>query len=82
MSESSAAQAIAFARSLDLDLDRINAGGGAIVRGHPFGASGAVLVARLFTRLVRTPDVEPPRYGLVSQGAIGGMGVTALFERV
>ncbi|MGD9670561.1 MAG: acetyl-CoA C-acyltransferase [Hyphomicrobiaceae bacterium] len=82
LSESSAAQAIAFVRSLDLDPSKINADGGAIVRGHPFGASGAVLVARLFTSLVRRAGAEPSRYGLVSQGAIGGMGLAALFERV
>lgn len=82
LSESSAAQAIAFARSLDLDPARINPDGGAIVRGHPFGASGAVLVARLFTRLVRHPAGDPSRYGLVCQGTIGGMGLAALFERV
>jgi len=82
LSESSAAQAIAFARSLDIDPDKINLDGGAIARGHPFGASGAVLVARLYTNLVRRPKGDPPRYGLVSQGAIGGMGVAALFERV
>lgn len=83
LSESSAAQAIAFARSLDVDPARINPDGGAIVRGHPFGASGAVLVTRLFTDLVRRAAAEPPfRFGLVSQGAIGGMGLAALFERV
>ncbi len=82
LSESSAAQAIAFARSLEFDPAMINVDGGAIVRGHPFGASGAILVSRLFTRLVRRPNNDPPRYGLVSQGTIGGMGLAALFERV
>ncbi len=82
LSESSAAQAIAYTRSLDFDPARINTDGGAIVRGHPFGASGAVLVARLFTNLVRRSNGEPPLYGLVSQGAIGGIGLAALFERV
>lgn len=82
LSESSAAQAIAFVQSFDFDPSRINADGGAIVRGHPFGASGAVLLARLFTSLVRRAGAQPPRYGLVSQGAIGGIGLAALFERV
>lgn len=82
MSESSAAQAIAFARSLDLDPARINPAGGAIVRGHPFGASGAVLLARLFTAMVRRGGETPTRFGMASQGAIGGLGVAVLFERV
>ncbi len=37
MSESSAAQAIALSERLELDLDRINPDGGALVRGHPLG---------------------------------------------
>lgn len=82
LSESSAAQAIAFARSLKLDPARINPAGGAIVRGHPFGASGAVLVARLYTDMVRRSGDNPTRFGLAGQGAIGGLGVAVLFERV
>ncbi len=82
ISESSAAQAIAFARSLNLDPAVINPAGGAIVRGHPFGASGAILMARLFTGMVRHAGAEQARYGLASQGAIGGIGLAALVERV
>ncbi len=82
LSESSAAQAIAFARSLDIAAERLNPDGGAIVRGHPFGASGAVLVARLFTSMVRAPAEPPAHFGLASQGAIGGIGLSGLFERV
>ena len=39
MSESSAAQAIALVRSLELDEDMLNPDGGAIARGHPFAAA-------------------------------------------
>jgi acetyl-CoA C-acetyltransferase len=83
MSESSAAQAIALSESLELDLDRINPDGGALVRGHPLGAAGAVLVVRLFTAMVRANKGPlSPRYGVVTLGAIGGMGLAALFEAV
>jgi acetyl-CoA C-acetyltransferase len=83
MSESSAAQAIALSESLELDLDRINPDGGALVRGHPFGAAGAVLVVRLFTGMVRAKKSSTsPRYGVATLGAIGGMGLAALFEAV
>lgn len=81
LSESSAAQAIAYTSSLGFDEAIVNPDGGAIVRGHPFGASGAVLVVRLFTRMVRAGE-GAPRFGLAAQGAIGGLGTTALFERV
>jgi acetyl-CoA C-acetyltransferase len=80
---SSAAQAIALSESLEFDLDRINPDGGALVRGHPLGASGAVLVVRLFTGMVRgKKGAASPRYGVATLGALGGMGLAALFEAV
>lgn len=81
LSESSAAQEIALAELLDIDPAKINPDGGAIARGHPLGASGAVLVVRLFSTLVRTRDVKS-RYGVATLGAIGGLGLAALFEAV
>jgi len=94
LSESSAAQAIAFKEGLGLEEPTINPDGGAIVRGHPFGASGAVLVTRLFTRMARPRikggDAGKPAgaggksttFGAVSMGAVGGLGLAALFEAV
>lgn len=82
LSEASAAQAIAFARDLGIDEAILNTDGGAIVRGHPFGASGAVLVVRLFSTMVRGGPAGAPRFGVASQGSIGGLGLSALFERV
>ena len=84
ISESSAAQVIALRDGLGLDEDIINPDGGAVARGHPFAASGAVLVARLFTRMARNgkSEGERPRYGVATQGAIGGLGLAALFESV
>jgi len=83
MSEASAVQAIALGRQLGLDEARVNPDGGAVVRGHPLGASGAVLVTRLFSRLVRN-EARPrkARYGVAALGANGGLGLAALFERV
>lgn len=81
MSESSAAQAIALIRDLELDEDILNPDGGAIARGHPFGAASAVLVTRLFTRLARGENKGPP-LGLATLGVAGGMGLAALFEAV
>jgi len=81
LSESSAVQAIALCRMLDLDETKVNPDGGAVVRGHPLGASGAVLVARLFSRLVRNEGARGARYGVAALGANGGLGLAALFER-
>jgi len=82
LSESSAAQEIALAELLDLDPARINPDGGAVARGHPLGAAGAVLVVRLFSSLVRAPKPKAGRYGVATLGAIGGLGLSALFEAV
>lgn len=82
LSESSSAQEIALAELLNVDPARINPDGGAVARGHPLGAAGAVLVVRLFSSLVRTPQPDAPRYGAATLGAIGGLGLAALFEAV
>jgi acetyl-CoA C-acetyltransferase len=85
-SETSAAQLIVLARHLGLDPAAINAGGGAIARGHPFAAAGAVLVVRLFSTLVRAagPRTESGAdngaLGLATLSAFGGLGAAALFQ--
>lgn len=92
-SEASAAQLIEFARHFGVDPANINAGGGAIARGHPFAAAGAVLVVRLFSTLVRglaarTQPVDESgalntgALGLATLSAIGGLGTAALFQAV
>jgi acetyl-CoA C-acetyltransferase len=81
MSESSAAQAIALIRTLELDEDLVNPDGGALARGHPFAAASSVLVTRLFTRLARGEN-KGPSLGVATLGVAGGMGVAALFEAV
>jgi acetyl-CoA C-acetyltransferase len=82
LSENSAAQEIALAELLNIDPKRINPDGGAVARGHPLGASGAVLVVRLFSTLVRAPKSKSARYGVATLGAVGGLGIATLFEAV
>jgi acetyl-CoA C-acetyltransferase len=82
MSEASAAQVIALAGTMGFAEDIINPDGGAIVRGHPLGAAGAVLIVRLFSRMVRGKGDDRPKFGAATLGAIGGLGLAALFERV
>ena len=81
LSEASAAEAIAFRNTLSLADEVLNPDGGAIARGHPIGAASAVLVVRLFSRLVRAKDKDMPKSGAVALGVQGGQGVAALFER-
>ncbi|MFI9553018.1 thiolase family protein [Nonomuraea endophytica] len=84
--EAFAAQVLAVTDALGLDplgadRTRVCADGGALALGHPWGASGAVVVTRLFHRLV---GAGAPRgtLGLATAAVGGGLGVAALFEVV
>lgn len=76
--EAFAAQAIAVARGLELDMAKTNPNGGAIALGHPIGASGAVIATKALYELQRTGG----RYALVTMCIGGGQGIAAVFERL
>ncbi|PDT14810.1 acetyl-CoA C-acyltransferase [Rhizobium sp. J15] len=78
--EAFAAQVLASLDQLEISPDAVNREGGAIALGHPFGASGAILVTRLYTQLLRSG--APGATGLAMIGIGGGIGLTALFEAV
>jgi acetyl-CoA C-acetyltransferase len=77
--EAFAGQALACLDGADLDEEAVSPDGGAIALGHPWGASGAVLVVRLFARIVR--DRTGGRTGLAALSAAGGVGVATAWER-
>jgi len=81
--EAFAAQSLAVLGRLGLDDDdpRVCADGGALALGHPWGASGAVAVVRLFSRLVRQ-GAPHGTLGVAAASVGGGMGIAALFEVV
>ena len=76
--EAFAAQAIAVARGLELDMKKTNPNGGAIALGHPIGCSGAFLATKAVYELHRTGG----RYALVTMCIGGGQGIAAVFERL
>ena len=80
LAETSAAQALAFAKALSLDEATVNPDGGSLARGHPLGASGAVLVVRLFSALARVKQVDAPGFAIAAQEAAGGLGIAAMFR--
>jgi acetyl-CoA C-acetyltransferase len=88
LTEAFAAQVLACTDALGLDPlgadhDRICPQGGAIALGHPWGASGALLVVRLFSALVRSRPTRPgPRYGLAACAIGGGQGLAMLVRAV
>lgn len=84
--EAFAAQVLAVTDALGLDplgadAERVCADGGALALGHPWGATGAVVVTRLFSRLVRQ-GAPAGTLGLATAAVGGGLGVAALFEVV
>ncbi|NED96118.1 thiolase family protein [Phytoactinopolyspora alkaliphila] len=84
--EAFAGQVLAVADAIGLDAlhrdaARVCPDGGALALGHPWGATGAVSVVRLFSRLVRG-GAPAGTLGLATAAVGGGMGVAALFEVV
>ncbi len=79
ITEAFAAQVLAVSDELGLDEDLISGDGGAIALGHPWGASGAVLLVRLAARMAAADDARP---GLAACSIGGGQGVAMIVERV
>ena len=79
ITEAFAAQVLAVGDDLGIDEELISADGGAIALGHPWGASGAVLLVRLAARMAASDD---PRPGLAACSIGGGQGVAMIGERV
>ncbi|MEU2033629.1 thiolase family protein [Nocardia amamiensis] len=79
ITEAFASVVLAVADELGLDEARICPQGGAIAMGHPWGASGAILLVRLASQMLR-PD--GPALGLAACAIGGGQGIAMLVERV
>ncbi len=76
INEAFAAQVLACAKELNLDMDKFNTHGGAISLGHPLGASGSRIVAHL----VNTWSGNDKYYiGAACIG--GGQGIAVLLEK-
>lgn len=73
--EAFAAQAIACAEGIGVEPSVLNRGGGALARGHPIGASGAMLAVRLWHEMQKE---KPGALGLAAIAAAGGLGSALL----
>lgn len=73
--EAFAAQAIACAEGIGVAPSALNRDGGGLARGHPIGASGAILAVRLWHEMRRE---EPGALGLAAIAAAGGLGSALL----
>lgn len=73
--EAYAVQAILCAKLSGAPLDKVNPYGGAISRGHPIGASGAILAVRLFHALKNNQE-----NGLAAIAGAGGLASVLLLK--
>jgi acetyl-CoA C-acetyltransferase len=78
LNEAFAAQVLACARELKLDVEKLNVNGGAIAMGHPIGCSGARIVVTLMHELHR----RKARLGIATLCVSGGMGMAMLLENL
>lgn len=76
INEAYAVKVLVCIEKLGLDQERVNPEGGAIALGHPYGATGTVLLVRLLH------GMSPGQYGAVTIGAAGGLGVALVVERL
>lgn len=76
--EAFAVQALAVAKELGIEKEKLNVNGGAIALGHPVGASGCRILVTLLHEMKRR-DV---RTGLAALCIGGGMGCSTIVESV
>ena len=76
LNEAFAAQALACADELGLDLEKTNLDGGAIALGHPLGATGARITGKAAALLQR----EGKEFALSTQCIGGGQGIATILE--
>jgi acetyl-CoA C-acetyltransferase len=77
--EAFAAQVLASLDALGIDHAIVNREGGALALGHPYGASGAILVTRLFAQM---READAGTEALAMMGIGGGMGIATLFRKL
>lgn len=77
INEAFASKIVACSKELGFPYEKINVNGGALTIGHPYAASGATLVTRLFYEAKRRNNCN---YVIAAIGSAGGIGAAVLFE--
>jgi acetyl-CoA C-acetyltransferase len=78
LNEAFAAQVIPIMSECDIPLEKLNRHGGAIALGHPFGMTGARIMATLLNGL----ESDDGTIGLETMCVAGGQGQAMLVERL
>ncbi len=76
--EAFAAQALAVAKELGFDPDKLNPNGSGVALGHPVGATGCILTVKAVYELKRIGG----RYALITMCIGGGQGIAMIIENV
>ncbi len=78
INEAFACVVLAWAQELGPDMDKVNPWGGAVAHGHPLGATGAGLMAKMLTGLTATDG----QFGLQLMCIGHGMATATIIERI
>ena len=78
INEAFATVVLSWERELKPDMTKVNPWGGAIAHGHPVGATGSILMAKLLTGL----DAVDGQFGLQVMCAGHGMATCTIVERM
>lgn len=78
INEAFAAQVLACAHELKIDMDKLNREGGALALGHPLGASGARITGQVALLMKK----HQARYALATMCIGGGQGIATILEAV
>lgn len=78
VNEAFATVVLSWAREFKPDMNKVNPWGGAIAHGHPVGATGSILLAKMLTGL----DAVDGQFGLQVMCAGHGMATCTIVERL
>lgn len=76
INEAFAVKILACCRELNIPLSKVNMLGGALAYGHPYGASGAMILLHLIKAL----EISKGKRGLAALGIGGGQGVATIID--
>ena len=77
LNEAFASQAIAVARDLELDMEKVNIYGGGISLGHPIGATGCILAVKVLYEFLHSNKQS----AMISMCIGGGQGISMHFTK-
>lgn len=78
INEAFASVVLAWAKTLEPNMEKVNPNGGAIALGHALGSTGTLLMTTLLHHLERTDG----RYGLETMCCGGGLATATVIERL